>query len=96
MDARCIRIKKFADTKIFGYVWTGPEWVLENLTSFIYFLFDSLHQVMAAILQNKKMSADFCSPVTDLSESFEGPVERIEKGHCKIYFKRLKKGWTHF
>ena len=25
MDARCIRIKKFADTKISGYVWTGPE-----------------------------------------------------------------------
>ena len=21
----CIRIKKFADTKISGYVWTGPE-----------------------------------------------------------------------
>ena len=30
VDARCIRIKKFADTKISGYVWTGPkkkEWV---------------------------------------------------------------------
>ena len=25
MDARCIRIKKFADTKISGYVWTGPK-----------------------------------------------------------------------
>ena len=25
-DARCIRIKKFADTKISGYVWTGPYW----------------------------------------------------------------------
>ena len=25
VDARCIRIKKFADTKISGYVWTGPE-----------------------------------------------------------------------
>ena len=24
VDARCIRIKKFADTKISGYVWTGP------------------------------------------------------------------------
>ena len=24
-DARCIRIKKFADTKISGYVWTGPN-----------------------------------------------------------------------
>ena len=26
VDARCIRIKKFADTKISGYVWTGPYW----------------------------------------------------------------------
>ena len=25
VDARCIRIKIFADTKISGYVWTGPE-----------------------------------------------------------------------
>ena len=25
VDARCIRIKKFADTKISGYVWTGPN-----------------------------------------------------------------------
>ena len=25
MDARCIRIKKFGDTKISGYVWTGPQ-----------------------------------------------------------------------
>ena len=25
MDARCIRIKKFADTKISGYVWMGPK-----------------------------------------------------------------------
>ena len=25
VDARCIRIKKFADTKISGYVWTGPK-----------------------------------------------------------------------
>ena len=25
MDARCIRIKKFADTEISGYVWTGPK-----------------------------------------------------------------------
>ena len=25
MIARCIRIKKFADTKISGYVWTGPK-----------------------------------------------------------------------
>ena len=25
VDARCIRIKKFADTKICGYVWTGPN-----------------------------------------------------------------------
>ena len=25
MDARCIRIKKFADTKISGYVWVGPD-----------------------------------------------------------------------
>ena len=25
VDARCIRIKKFADTKISGYVWTGPQ-----------------------------------------------------------------------
>ena len=25
VDARCIRIKKFADTKISGYVWTGPH-----------------------------------------------------------------------
>ena len=25
MDARSIRIKKFADTKISGYVWTGPN-----------------------------------------------------------------------
>ena len=25
MDARCIRIKIFADTKISGYVWTGPK-----------------------------------------------------------------------
>ena len=25
VDARCIRIKKIADTKISGYVWTGPE-----------------------------------------------------------------------
>ena len=24
VDARCIRIKKSADTKISGYVWTGP------------------------------------------------------------------------
>ena len=24
VDARCIPIKKFADTKISGYVWTGP------------------------------------------------------------------------
>ena len=24
VDARCIHIKKFADTKISGYVWTGP------------------------------------------------------------------------
>ena len=24
VDARCIRIKKFANTKISGYVWTGP------------------------------------------------------------------------
>ena len=24
VDARCIRIKIFADTKISGYVWTGP------------------------------------------------------------------------
>ena len=24
VDARCIRIKKFVDTKISGYVWTGP------------------------------------------------------------------------
>ena len=23
MDARCIRIKKIADTKISGYLWTG-------------------------------------------------------------------------
>ena len=27
VDARCIRIKKFADTKISGYVWTGPKWL---------------------------------------------------------------------
>ena len=32
MDARCIRIKKFADTKISGYVWTGPN-LLTNLAS---------------------------------------------------------------
>ena len=25
VDARCIRIKKFADTKISEYVWTGPK-----------------------------------------------------------------------
>ena len=25
VDARCIRTKKFADTKISGYVWTGPQ-----------------------------------------------------------------------
>ena len=25
VDARCVRIKKFADTKISGYVWTGPH-----------------------------------------------------------------------
>ena len=25
VDARCIRIKKFANTKISGYVWTGPN-----------------------------------------------------------------------
>ena len=30
MDARCIRIKKFADTKISGYVWTGPESTLSK------------------------------------------------------------------
>ena len=24
VDARCIRIKKFADTKISGHLWTGP------------------------------------------------------------------------
>ena len=24
VDARCIRIKKFADTQISGYLWTGP------------------------------------------------------------------------
>ena len=25
VDARCIRIEKLADTKISGYVWTGPK-----------------------------------------------------------------------
>ena len=25
VDAGCIRIKKIADTKISGYVWTGPN-----------------------------------------------------------------------
>ena len=29
----CILIKKFADTKISGYVWTGPDWTTYSLTS---------------------------------------------------------------
>ena len=28
----CIRIKKFADTKISGYVWTGPEFVHSKIS----------------------------------------------------------------
>ena len=36
MDARCIRIKKFADTKISGYVWTGPK--SENRERFYFHL----------------------------------------------------------
>ena len=33
VDARCIRRKKFADTKISGYVWTGPE-TLKHMVKF--------------------------------------------------------------
>ena len=37
VDARCIRIKKLADTKISGYVWTGPQslWRLFLHTYFV-------------------------------------------------------------
>ena len=34
VDARCIRIKKVADTKISGYVWTGPQSLVTRIVSF--------------------------------------------------------------
>ena len=30
VDARCIRIKKFVDSKISGYVWTGPHAIVAS------------------------------------------------------------------
>ena len=36
VDARCIHIKKFADTKISGYVWTGPGLLWRFLSCGIY------------------------------------------------------------
>ena len=37
VDARCTRIKKFADTKISGYVWTGPKTKFERNSSLEYY-----------------------------------------------------------
>ena len=36
MDARCIRIKKIADTNISGYVWTGPKEGINTMTTFFF------------------------------------------------------------
>ena len=63
MDARCIRIKKFADTKISGYVWTGPKCSLlpfrhdsfsRSLFTNFHFIFthmDLISQFVSAILE---------------------------------------------
>ena len=51
VDARCIRIKKFADTKISGYVWTGPKTIIAIFCHYsprfqriiVNYCFSSLH-----------------------------------------------------
>ena len=38
----CIRIKKFADTKISGYVWTGPKLLmLINIGQYLHYLYQN-------------------------------------------------------
>ena len=51
VDARCIRIKKFADTRISGYVWTGPKTIIAIFCHYsprfqriiVNYCFSSLH-----------------------------------------------------
>ena len=44
----CIRMKKFADTKISGYVWTGPKLLFRYYCYYYYLLTTHLSQVSSS------------------------------------------------
>ena len=84
VDARCIRIKKFADTKISGYVWTGPQrtfwWQSGHFTMVLLILDVAIVVLLAGFLR------PFSVLLPRFSSFSEKPVSLLRISNIQIVY----------
>ena len=88
VDARCIRIKRFADTKISGYVWTGPK-QNNNFARASRTLFCTFLSRFCTTTTWKCLISCFMEKVNKQRRNFIS-VSELKYGPLKFSFRRVR------